>query len=449
MATTIDHLSAYHRYTVIRGFTDATGVKVPFEAIGAIRNIALNPQMTEIYIDWERIAADGARTPERLTFLMSATDGPRNNHMRTYFEKGEVDIAPREPKPPRPETPPEPKTVKRPAVALASFNGKQPQQELLLEELTVACDCGPTFHRRVWPGGNFGVHACLRCGAVTVTRQVGDDGRFTGESWTAYWTVPTPQPIVDWLGRFPRIAMDYAGAPWRWPMSASLVRYPTLWYPSDTRIAGEDELKSLEDTLGQAQAQLTRADRIWSACGDIPAPPEGVATNFPNALSVYGALSLRPDSDLDTLKRYAHLLSASSELAASTLLRRHGACDIMMEWLASKDDDTFSAGIAMLRDARPLFSGPDDPKLAPELLKLLNDLPTGKLKDVPGRIESCFRFEAYLVAIADIGANSMQMQDGFRALRVKLARKDDTVLEAMQLVLNELNGINNRPAEYR
>jgi hypothetical protein len=121
----------------------------------------------------------------------------------------------------------------------------------------------------------------------------------------------------------------------------------------------------------------------------------------------------------------------------------------MMEWLASRDDDTFSAGIAMLRDARPLFSGPDDPKLAPALLALMNDLPLGKLKDVPGRVESCFRFEAFLVAIADLGANSMQMQDGLRALRVKLARKDDTLLEAMQLVLNELNGVNNRPEAYR
>ena len=43
----------------------------------------------------------------------------------------------------------------------------------------------------------------------------------------------------------------------------------------------------------------------------------------------------------------------------------------------------------------------------------------------------------------------MQMQDGIRALRVKIARKDDTLLEAMGIVLNELNGIDNRPAQYR
>ena len=216
MGTTIDNLESYHRYTVIRGFTDAKGVNVPFETVGAIRSISLGAAMTEIYIDWERIAADGARTPERLTFLMSAADGPRNNHMRTYFEKGEVDVPPRPPKPPKPEAPPAPEAVRRPAESLDRFNGKQPQEDLLLDALTVACDCGPAFHRAVWPGGQLGVNACLRCGTVTVTRQVGDDGRFTGDAWTAYWAEPTPQAIVDWLARFPRVAMNYSGAPWRW-----------------------------------------------------------------------------------------------------------------------------------------------------------------------------------------------------------------------------------------
>jgi len=121
----------------------------------------------------------------------------------------------------------------------------------------------------------------------------------------------------------------------------------------------------------------------------------------------------------------------------------------MMRWLADADEDTFSAGIAMLRDSRPLFSGPDDPRLAPELIKLMNELPLDERMNVPGRVESCLRFEAFLVAIADLGANSMQMQDGIRALRVKIARKDDTLLEAMGIVLNELNGIDNRPAQYR
>ncbi len=436
MAVTIDHLSAYHRYTVIRGFTDANGVKVPFEAIGAIRNIALNPQMTEIYIDWERIAADGTRTPERLTFLMAATDGPRNNHMKEYFEQGEVDVPPRPPKP-------------KPAESPEESGGQQSQQTSSPDELTVRCGCGPAFHRAVWPGGHLSVNACLRCGTVAVTSQIGDDGRYTGDAWTSYVPVPTDQKVVDWLGHFPRASVNYGGAMWRWPMSASLVRYPTLFYPADTRVADEEELEALEEALWEAQQPLTRADRQRAALGDIPAPPQGMLRDFGNSLAVQRVLGLRPKSDLGQLHSHANLLSASSELAASLLLRRDGAYDIMMGWLRSKDDEDFSAGIAMLRDARPLFSGPDDPRLAPGLLDVLNDLPLGKLKDVPGRVESCMRFEALLVAIADLGANSAEMQQGLKVLQKKLARKDATVTEAIGIVLNELNGTDNRPAEYR
>lgn len=450
MATTIDHLSAYHRYTVIRGFTDAKGVKVPFEAVGAIRNIQLNPQMTEIYIDWERIAADGARTPERLTFLMAATDGPRNNHMRTYFEKDEVDVPPRPPKAPKPAAQPSlPLEPKRPAEQLDRFRGKQPQEEVSLEELTVACDCGPAFHRTIWPGDHLPVHACLRCGAVTVTRMIGDDGRFTGDAWTAYLTVPTSQTIVDWLGRFPRASIDHAGATWRWPMAASLVRYPTLLYPAETRVADADELKTLEKTLREAQAPMARADRFRAALGDIPSPPADVPREFGNSLAVQRVLNLRPHSDLDALRQHANLRAASSELAASLLLRREGAYDIMMGWLRSDDEDDFSAGVAMLRDSRVLFSGPDDPRLAPKLLAIMDALPLGKLKDVPNRVESWLRFEALLVGIADLGAGSAEMQEGLKALQRKLAQKDATVVEAIRIVLNELNGVENRPAEYR
>ena len=441
MATTIDHLESHHRYTVIRGFTDTTGIRVPFETTGVIRKISLDPAWTQIFIDWERDGPNGTATPERLTFLLAATDGPRNNHMREYFEKGEVVMPPREPKPPA--TLPERAPEKRAAHASAG-------EQRCAEELTVACDCGPAFHRAVWPPrGDPGVHACLRCGRVDVTRQVGDDGRFTGDSWTAYVPVPTPQPVIDWLGRFPRVSVHYSGAPWRWPMSATLVRYPTLFYPADARVADEAELKSLEDALFEAQSPLTRADRQSSACGDIPDPPPGMEEPFGQFRVVHRALDLRPSSDLDTLRYHAHLLNASTELAAALLLRRDDAYAVMMRWLADDDDDTFSAGIAMLRDSRPLFSGPDDPRLAPELLKLMNALPLGKLKDVPDRVESCLRFESFLVAIADLGVNSMQMQDGIRALRVKLAKKDPTLVQAMGVVLNELNGIDNRPEQYR
>jgi hypothetical protein len=450
MAATIDNLEAHHRYTVIRGFTDAKGIKVPFEATGVIRRIDLNPQYTEIYIDWEREGPGGQTTAERLTFLMSATDGPRNGKMKDYFERGEVVMPPREPKAPKSTPPaPEPAPVKRPEESLARFEGRQPQEERLLNELTVACDCGPAFHRSIYPPANLSVNACLRCGAVTVTRQVGDDGRFHGNAWTAYWTVPTDQKLVDWLGKFPRVSVDHSGAVWRWPMSASLMRYPTLLYPADTRVADEAELKTLEATLAEAQAPLTRANRLGSACGDIPPTPDNLPDEFRSFAALRHVLDLRPGSDLDALKAHAHLLSSASELAADLLLRRDDAYAVMMDWLASKDDNTFSAGIAMLRDSRPLFSGPDDKRLTRPLLEIMYALPLGKLKDAPDRVESCQRFESFLVAIADLGVNTPEMLESLADLAKKLARKDPYTVDAIRLVINELNGVDNKPAEYR
>ncbi|MFT3722250.1 MAG: hypothetical protein QM773_01595 [Hyphomonadaceae bacterium] len=450
MGTTIDNLESHFRYTVIRGFTDATGIRVPFETTGVVRKIDLKrPDMSEIYIDWERDGPGDTKTPERLTFLLAATDGPRNGHMKEYFEKGELVMPPREHKPPKPAPAAEPVAPAEPAQSFAGYDGEQPPGETLLGERTVACDCGPIFHRAIFPSAQYGVNACLRCGAVTVTRQVGDDGRFTGNAWTAYWTVPTSQILVDWLGRFPRISIDYAGSVWRWPMSASLVRYPTLFYPADARVSDEAELKALESTLGEAQAPLTRAQRLSSACGDIPRTP----ADLPEAFAVFGmlrqALDFRSKTDVETLKAHAHLLNPSCELAADLLLGRDDAYDLMLNWLRARDGDEFSAGIAMLRDSRRLFTGPEDPKLTQPLLEILDALPLGKLKDVPDRVESCQRFESLLVAIADLGANAPDMLEGLTALMKKLARKDTYTTDAIRLTLNELRGIDNRPPAYR
>lgn len=450
MGTTIDNLESHFRYTVIRGFTDARGVKVPFEATGVIRKIDLKrPEMTEIYIDWERDGPGGEKTLERLTFVLADKEGPGNGRMKQYFEKGELVMPPREPKQAKAEPPAAEPSPEKPAGSFDRLDRRQPQEEILLDEQTVACDCGSAFHRAIFPDAHLKVHACLRCGAVTVTRQTGDDGRFTGKVFTAYWAVPTPQKFVDWLGRFPRMHINYSGAAWRWPMSARLVRYPTLLYPADTRVSDEAELKALEAALGEAQAPLSRAERLTAACGDIPKIPDGLPDAFASFGTVRRALDLRTTTDLDTLKAHAHLLSPSCEIAADLLVRRAGAYDTMMAWLRDGDDDTFSAGIAMLRDSRPLFSGPDDRKLTRPILEILHALPLGKLKDAPDRVESCQRFESFLVAIADIGANDPEMLDGLKDLMKTLARKDQYTADAIRLTINELKGVDNRPPQYR
>ena len=444
MAATVDNLSSHYSYRVIRGFVDANGVQVLFDTVGVIRHIDISDDWTQIIVDWEQ---DGKT--QKLVFPMNAADGPRNNHMRTYFEKGELSRPPREPKSiPEPAAESAPDTPQADP-SLDRFGGTHPQEEVMLGPLKVACGCDPVFHRPVWPAVHTSVNACLRCGAVTVTRQVGDDGRFTGDAWTAYWTVPTPQAIADWLGHFPRVAVDHAGARWRWPMSAELARYPILVYPADTRVSDRAELDALEARLWQEQANQPRAVRLGSACGSIPAVPPGV----PQALSAFilarHVLYMRSGSDLDMLKAHANLRSASTELAAHLLLLRPDAYGIMMEWLASSDENRFSACIAMLRDSRSIFTGPDDPRLAPEILRIMNGLTLEPASEVPGRIASWYRFEAFLVSIADLGANSAAMLDGLSALMNKVRAKDGVVFDAMRIVINELNGVNNRPPQYR
>jgi hypothetical protein len=427
MAATVDNLESHHSYRVIRGFSDANGVHVPFDSVGVIRHIDISDDWTQIIIDWEQNGET-----QKLVFLMAATDGPRNNHMRTYFEKGELSLPPRAPKP-KPETPP---TAK-------------PPEDTSPGERTVDCSCDPAFHRAVWPTAHPSVHACLCCGAVSVTEQIGDDGRFTGNAWTAYRPVPTPEAVVKWLGRFPRVKVDHGGAPWRWPMSATLVRYPTLIYPANARVKDHDALAALEQRLREQQAATPRAHRLGRELMDIPAPPAGVPDTFGTFLFVQQTGALRENAEPDALRHHARLINPACELAADLLLRRRDAYGLMMGWLVSSDGDTFDAGIAMLRDARRLFAGPDDPRLAPEILRIMDGLSLAPAPEVPGRIASCMRFEAFLVAIADLGANSPAMLDGLSGIARKIGGKDSSVVNAIRVVINELNGVDNKPEQYR
>jgi hypothetical protein len=438
MATTIDHLSAHHHVRVLQPFTDARGNTVPADATGVITDISLDLKTLDVFIDWVR---DDSGV-QRLSFKLNASTGPRNNHMREYFELGPYVEPPRPPGPAPPAPPP-------PWGGGSAHPLPQPGGSLQLGERTVACSCDAIYHRQVYPAGRLTVAACLRCGTATVSRMSGDDGRFTGDAWTAYTAVPTPQHLVDWLSRFPRVQADYAGAPWRWPMSAALVRYPTLFYPADLRVDTADELRAAETELAALQAPHPRVERLRAACGDITPQPTDLRYDFDGYGQVAHALRLQPLGDLDTLILLARLGRPACELAADLMLRRPDGYDVMMLLLRSDDGDAFSSGIAMLRDARPLFTGPDDERLGPALLQLMDELPVGKLDGSPDRIESWSRFEHLLVAIADLEIRTSDMVAGLGALMKKVARRDATIVDAIRIVINELNGVDNRPEQYR
>lgn len=103
---TIDHLRVDYRVKVLREFTDATRTTMRVNETGIIRNMTWDQLRDEIHIEIERDASDvdatngdavdgdvnrRDTTPRdaqrvRLTFSLKAKTGPRNGHMREFFE---------------------------------------------------------------------------------------------------------------------------------------------------------------------------------------------------------------------------------------------------------------------------------------------------------------------------------------------------------------------------
>lgn len=93
---TIDHLRVDHRITVIAAFTDAVGTIMRAGESGVIRNMTWDQLRDEIHIEIER---DAGRV--QLTFSLKTKTGPRNGHMREFFEVGDYAPVPGSAPPPR------------------------------------------------------------------------------------------------------------------------------------------------------------------------------------------------------------------------------------------------------------------------------------------------------------------------------------------------------------
>ena len=90
MSMTIDNLRVSHRITVLRDFTDANGITMRGGEGGILRDLGWDQIRMEIRIVIER---DSGKVD--LIFPLRATTGPRNGHMREYFEIGEDVTTPR------------------------------------------------------------------------------------------------------------------------------------------------------------------------------------------------------------------------------------------------------------------------------------------------------------------------------------------------------------------
>lgn len=424
MSTTIDHLSADHEVTVIQEFTDAGGIHVAAGTVGHIDRIELDWPQYEIQIAWER---NGRK--ETLRFALAATSGPRNGKMREFFQVGR-----RVPDPSR-STPiaPGPGGSAMTTWPPQPVHEANPSGATDVSEVAVACDCDPALHRAVLFESECSVHGCLRCGTVTCTERIGDDGRFTGNRWQAYRKMALGQSVLDWLARWPRIKVDYGAAPGRWPMAAELVRYPTLFYPARVRCEDVTELRETEARLTREQAAQTVAEKLRAAAGRLPPPPKPLPATFSCFGDVWEALQLDPQSDLETLLHFAQLRHRATALAADLLRRRPDAFEIMVSGLRSGNPVRASAAIAMARDARPV-----DPRLERVLIDLIRQIPLVPLPEVPGRIAGWRRFEELLVVIADLKLASAEMLSFLSEQQRRLARHDAAIIQAIRVVLLEL-----------
>ncbi len=436
MSCTVDHLRVDLHVKVLQNFTDARGISHRPGTSGVVRAMDLDWSRQEIRIVWER---EGR--PEELRFSLNATQGPRNGHMREYFEVGEYQPASqlpprdREPSIPVPENRSGSETILRP-IARTEESGRGDRHNspgFCLGEQTVDCGCDRLFHRPVPPTGEIEVHACLRCGATSVTEHRGDDGRFTGERYDAWFLYHIGAAVQEWLALWPRARIDYASAPQRWPMAAELVRYPTLLYPAHSRFGTLEEMQESESKLSQQQSGQTLARRMRELVAKIPPPPPGMPSALHRYIDVWEALHLRPDSDLNKLISLARLRSPASEYAAELLLRRPDGFELMVQALRSDQPDWQSAGVAMARDSRAR-----DARLTGILLSVLESLPLNPHPEVPSRIAGASRFEALLVAIADLKLPSPELEAALRQWERRLARLDPTLVEAVRAVRREL-----------
>jgi hypothetical protein len=415
MACTIDHLRPDYGVRVLRDFTDARGHSHGAGETGIVRQMGLDGAQRELWIDWDR---DGV--PERLCFALGSTTGPGNGRMREYFELGAYVPGTPAPEPPpeRPETEPPRKPCER------SCSGQHPPAETHLGEVAVACDCDPALHRAVLIEF-LGVNACLRCGTVTCSRSVGDDGRYTANSWHAYLAVPVSTPVLDWLSQWPRVTVRRHGLH-RWPTIDVLGQRDVIYLPAGTRCETLAELVALEDEL------LGRTQEIPFPSAP---PPAELPRQWQAFAHFWSALRLTPESDLSQLLSFAQLQSPGSAMAVERLLRRPDAFDVMVNALRSREAVSQSAGTALARAARPV-----DPRLPEVLIEIMNGLSLEPRPDVPGRIVSCERLEALLVVIADLKLATPEMFAALKALQRRLVRHDADLVSCISIILRELRG---------
>lgn len=421
MGCTIDHLRSDQRVRILTSFRDLVGREVRAGETGVIRRLELDFTMNQFSIEWERQG-----TSERLAFDLFARMGPGNGRMREYFE----DLG-SEPTPAKvPDTQPRRAPVAEPPEAQAQ---PLPSDGKSLGGRTVACGCDTAFHRPVM-SECLGLNACLHCGTVTATRAVGDDGRYTGDAWTAYLPVEIPDAHRAWLAKWPRIHVIRRHEI-LWPMAAELVREDVVYLPAKRRFRTVQDLTDFEAQLEADAARTPRGQRLRDAGTPAAAPPRDLATLFDEFRIAWEALQLRSDQPLPQLMRYAQRSSPGRFVASELILERRDRLPIVLDALRSADPEWQSAGHVLA-----LALQPTPPEVISTALELLEGIPMVPNADAPGRIASFRRFEALVLLLAELRARDPEVIAVLQRLLRKVVRHDLNLVDPIRTALRVIRG---------
>lgn len=422
MAATIDHLRADHHVRVIQSFTDARGIAYGVGDAGIIRAMGLDTKQMEIWLEWEL----GGRT-ERLHFAMQATSGPGNGRMREYFELGAEVVDQQHAPSAASRRDDERKT------ATVPMTSPHPSAGTNLGEVAVACDCDPALHRPVLALGT-GVSACMRCGVVTVTHTIGDDGRHTGSDWVNYVVDDVNPLMLEWLAQWPRVTVrrhDLDG----WPRPAGLHRNETVYLPANTRCATATELLAVE-----------RAADVGVRAGLFPMnPPPGPLSPKQLAFAQFAAAAqLTPHSDLSDLLASADPQNAACAVAVWLLQQRPDVFDVMIGALRSDDPKWQGAGAAMAFSIKPY-----DPRLPDLLVELVTTLPVVAHSSTLGRVAYAVRFLEIMAVIAEHVMNTAAIRAALSQLQRRVVSLDADLAGHIGYVLRVLHGIPTQRTGFR
>jgi hypothetical protein len=424
MAATIDHLRVDHHVVVHTGFTDARGISHRPDDHGVIRSMGLDSAQMELWIEWE---VNGTR--ERLHFALQATSGPGNGRMRDYFTLGsEVaseqsseiaggDTAAPNAMPPRLQPNRDDARRAPPEFPIHAPAGTS------LGDVAVACHCDPAFHRRVLAFSS-GVSACMRCGTVTCTHTVGDEGRYTGASWIAHIVDEVPSDLLHWLALWPRVAVrtvPYDG----WPRPLGLSLDERIYLPADTRCMTIPELLALEEqSRGPAATHRFPSQR----------PPGPLNAQQYIFAQFAATMQLTPRSHVAELLQAAEPNQAGCALAVSHLLQRDDAFEVMIDALHSDDAILQGAGAAMAFAATPI-----DPRLPKVLSDLLTSLPLSAPATIAHRVVGRTRCEELLAVIAKHHLKTPTIVAALVAVQHRVARRDAELASRVGSVLKILH----------